>query len=239
MVSMFLVSCSNKDNSKDTGDVGTIQDVGNPSVTLNVGDITEKLDEEKEKNSKLEKEVAQLKDELQKLKDTEYESADEALKAENEELKNQVQELEEKGVVAQSNTKEQTDMAMLPYDGKFYKNYDNTESNEFFTMSGEKFKEGFRLDCRGNDVAFVLFNLNNKYNKLIFDYGHIDETDFKDFTLTIKIDGEEVTELPLIPSTGITRNQEIPLNGGSILELRVSGTGQGDAFYGFTNLRFE
>ena len=113
--------------------------------------------------------------------------------------------------------------------------------NKYFTMSGEKYTNGYILShTTYSGVAEALYNLNGKYNSISFTVGHIDNTDKKNATLNIYLDGiiEYTTELKY---DDVAKNITIPLNGALQMKIELCkepGDGLG-AKYGFSEGKFE
>lgn len=83
--------------------------------------------------------------------------------------------------------------------------------NEYFTMSGKKYTNGFTL-LPQNKKAEACFNLDGKYDSVTFTAGHIDDTHPNVATLNVYIDGiiAYTTELRY---DNVAQKITIPLNG--------------------------
>lgn len=91
--------------------------------------------------------------------------------------------------------------------------------NKYFTMSGQKYTNGFTLMPRDKQSE-ALFNLNGKYNKLSFTVGHIDDTSNYDATLNIYLDGI-IAYTKEIKYDDVAQNVSIPLNGALQMKVEV------------------
>lgn len=118
-----------------------------------------------------------------------------------------------------------------PYQYHYGKKY---SENEYFSMSGHKYNNGFILRAGHVWKGFALINLQNKYSSITFEVGHIDETDMfnKGPKLYAFVDGKAILE-KYIAEDRIAQKITIPLNYASELKLQVIDGG-GD--YGFANL---
>ena len=102
-----------------------------------------------------------------------------------------------------------------------------------FTMSGNKYTDGFIL--RGGHVykGFALINLQRKFSSLVFYAGHVDGTDMynKGTNLTIYVDGKIIKEV-YIPEDRIAQKITVPLNYANELKIQAIG---GGGEYGIAN----
>ena len=105
--------------------------------------------------------------------------------------------------------------------------------NEWFTMAGNRYTDGFVMESNGTDN--VLFNLDENYESVTFKVGHIDGTDNRDRTLKIYLDRVLVQEVPLSYSGGV---QEITVStsGARGMKLEIEGVYYDD--YGFADFEF-
>ncbi len=65
------------------------------------------------------------------------------------------------------------------------------KENKYFTMSGQKYTNGFVLTPSDwdDDKAEALFNLNGKYSSVTFTAGHVDDSGDHDAVLNVYLDG--------------------------------------------------
>lgn len=77
------------------------------------------------------------------------------------------------------------------YDPQYITEYSFTKSKgtEYFTMAGKDYTDGMVAFARTTNNASVNFNLEGKYTKLFFNFGHLDGTDMHPTKLIIKLDG--------------------------------------------------
>lgn len=87
---------------------------------------------------------------------------------------------------------------------------ENSYSNpSSFYIADTKYKDGFTIEGWSN--TSVVFNLNNKYSKINFIFGHVDKTGLYDCTLEIYIDEDLYDTINLKPDS-IPVNVEVDLN---------------------------
>ncbi len=116
--------------------------------------------------------------------------------------------------------------------------------NEYFTMSGQKYTNGFTLGKSSNwynSPFTALFNLNGKYNSLSFTVGHVDGTKDCDRTLNIYIDGI-IAYTKELKCDEVAQRVTIPLNGALQMKIEMTkdkSQDYGVAVYGFSEGVFE
>ncbi|MCD8180296.1 MAG: NPCBM/NEW2 domain-containing protein [Firmicutes bacterium] len=117
-----------------------------------------------------------------------------------------------------------------------HKEYRLTD-NEYFTMSGNKYTNGFTLGSNRDSAA--LFNLNGKYESLSFTVGHVDGSAQEDATLNIYLDGI-IAYTKDLKYEDVATKVTVPLN--NALQMKIEVTG-GHNFtsnhYGFSEGIFE
>lgn len=84
--------------------------------------------------------------------------------------------------------------------------YSNPSS---FYIADTKYKDGFIIEQRFD--TSVVFNLNNKYSKLNFIFGHVDKAELRDCTLEIYTDEDLYDTIKLKPDS-IPVNVKVELN---------------------------
>lgn len=99
-------------------------------------------------------------------------------------------------------------------------------ANEFFSMSGKKYTNGFILEPSAWDKskAEAVFNLDGKFNSVQFTAGHVDGTHQKDATINIYLDGI-IAYTTDMKHSDLAKKINIPLNGA--LQMRVEVVGHG------------
>ncbi len=129
-----------------------------------------------------------------------------------------------------------------PYQYQRGEEYRLTE-NEYFTMSGKKYTNGFVLNpiatATGSNKANALFNLNGEYSSVSFTMGHIDGTKTDKAKLNIYIDGLIEYTADLDPES-VAKTITIPLDGALQMKIEVIGSdynSSGD--WGFSEGVFE
>lgn len=131
-----------------------------------------------------------------------------------------------------------------PYQYKNATEYTLAE-NQYFTMSGQKYTNGFILypNAWDNHRAEAVFNLNGKYNKVEFTVGHIDQSQERDVTINIYLDGI-IAYTTDIKFNDLAKKVSIPLKGA--LQMRIEAVGHGlnvnsisKCSYGFSEGKFE
>ncbi len=116
--------------------------------------------------------------------------------------------------------------------------------NEYFTMSGQKYTNGFTLGKNSNwhnSPFTALFNLNGKYNSVTFTVGHVDGSAGRDRTLNIYIDGI-IQYTKEIKCDEVAQKITIPLNGALQMKIEMvkeKSQDYGTAIYGFSEGVFE
>lgn len=115
--------------------------------------------------------------------------------------------------------------------------------NKYFTMSGQKYTNGFVLyGTRNMNQAPIeaLFNLNGKYNSLSFKVGHIDGSENHNWTMNIYLDGV-IAYTKKLQYDDVAQDVTIPLNGALQMKIALEGRSTCDskAQYGFTEGKFE
>ncbi len=112
--------------------------------------------------------------------------------------------------------------------------------NKYFTMSGQKYTDGFVLEPNDwyDEKAEALFNLNGQYSSLTFTAGHIDGSGDRNATLNIYLDGiiAYTTELSY---DDVAKPITVPLNNALQMKIEVVGIDlnvniQSSVQYGFS-----
>ncbi len=129
-----------------------------------------------------------------------------------------------------------------PYQYKNGEEYRLTD-NKYFTMSGQKYTNGFVLQpggtSTGSNKAEALFNLNGKYKSISFTAGHIDDTGLSNVELNIYLDGI-IAYTATLRYDNVAQNITIPLNNALQMKIEVVGSEyHGFARYGFSEGKFE
>lgn len=131
------------------------------------------------------------------------------------------------------------DISNILYSGVQYIKYDGNNSNESFSVAGKDYRVGFVLQNDGSlfsidDPGYVLFNLEEKYSKMICNVGRMNGNDnetlyitssdnFIDMKFDVKVDAaSQILEIPL----NYAKDLKIALNTG--MSVR----------YGFYNIVF-
>ncbi len=113
-----------------------------------------------------------------------------------------------------------------------------TEENNYFTMSGTEYTNGFVLHGGPTIYKPALFNLNGRFNSVTFKVGLLDD-DSKynnvDADLTVYLDGTPVHRETLKWDAG-TKTITIPLNGAMHMKIETCGN---NTYYGFADGVFE
>ena len=122
-----------------------------------------------------------------------------------------------------------------PYQYKAGQEY-RLENNEYFTMSGQKYTNGFVLGDHAYQ-AEALYNLNGKYNSVSFTVGHIDGSSDKNVKMNIYLDGIIAYEKEL-KYDDVAKKVTIPLNGALQMKIEISGD-YWFAKWGFSEGKFE
>ena len=110
-------------------------------------------------------------------------------------------------------------------------------NNEFFTMSGKKYTNGFVL----GDHAYkseALFNLNGQYNSVSFTVGHIDGSKNINDKLNIYLDGIIAYDMEL-KYDDVAKTVTVPLNGALQMKIEVVSSDYWFAYWGFSEGKFE
>lgn len=123
-----------------------------------------------------------------------------------------------------------------PYQYKAGKEY-RLVNNEYFTMSGKKYTNGFVLGDHAY-VAEALYNLDGQYNSVSFTVGHIDGTDNKNVKLNVYLDGIIAYDMEL-KYDDVARKVTIPLNGALQMKLEIASKDYWFANWGFSEGEFE
>lgn len=96
--------------------------------------------------------------------------------------------------------------------------------NQHFTMSGQKYTNGFVLHANAwyDHKAEALFNLNGKYSSLTFTAGHVDNSNDRNATLNVYLDGiiSYTTELKY---DDVAKSITVPLNNALQMKIEVVG----------------
>ncbi len=115
------------------------------------------------------------------------------------------------------------------------RNYEAFLQNEgkYFTMSGTKYSNGFKLcDCED----YALFNLNSKYSSIEFTIGHVDDSGMQDTSVSFLVDGKLVEEV-YVGMEDLPKTVSIPVNYGLQLKIITSDLeGGGWPYVGFGNI---
>ena len=109
--------------------------------------------------------------------------------------------------------------------------------NQYFSMGGKKYTNGYVFNDRYTGAPEALFNLGGAFDKITLKFGHIDGTDNSNVKLFIFVDGikqfEEVIGYADLPHT-----IEIPLDGA--LQLRIfTNVVAGNTVYGISDVVLE
>lgn len=177
----------------------------------------------------------------------------EKLKSEYEDLKVKYNDLEQKykSNVKDATNNEESNASILEAENVDYlylmeecPPYDITsgkalyEGNKSFKMCGETYNYGFTYASPGPiEEHAILFNLDGKYSKIEFDWGHIDDTAMYDASVNIVLDGEIVKSLEKQPDD-LVSHESIELDNAKQLKLcMVSGRPNSFAHYGFANIK--
>ncbi|MBQ4557651.1 MAG: hypothetical protein IJA60_08400 [Clostridia bacterium] len=118
-----------------------------------------------------------------------------------------------------------------------YEDYPS-QSGEKFSMSGEKFSNGFTIGTNqwGMTNCFALFNLNSKYSRVNFTIGHVDGSQMYDSTVCFYVDGKLIKEVD-IDAEGLPKTVSIPVSYGLQLKVLVPETNY--SVIGFGNITVE
>ena len=107
-------------------------------------------------------------------------------------------------------------------------------SNKTMSLRGDDYTNGFILHYYNNTEG-VEFNLGNKFSKMKFKIGHLDETDKKGtFTLTYSLDGEIQSNISMQAEDPV-QEIEIDLKKAKMLKLNWSND-KGYAEYGMADV---
>ena len=162
--------------------------------------------------SALQDENARLMQELDELKaatpsevDSALQQQISALEDENSRLKREIETLRG-GSALPSGTSYDLLTVCPPYETKGY------ERPEKLAIMGVKYQNSFYLSCSDDENAYAYFNLNEQYNTLEFDIGHIDGSDMRSRNLTIYLNGEAEEPIELKSNMMLT-HYSIPVSG--------------------------
>ncbi len=113
-------------------------------------------------------------------------------------------------------------------------------NNEYFTMSGKKYTNGFILEeFHGGPAGEALFNLDGKYDSLSFTVGHIDGERNVNAELNIYLDGliAYTTDLKY---DDVAKRITVPLDGANQMKIELASLSRSyNGFYGFSEGEFE
>ena len=131
-----------------------------------------------------------------------------------------------------------------PYQYTHGEEYSLSE-NKYFTMSGQKYTNGFVLEPNDwyDEKAEALFNLNGQYSSVTFTAGHVDGSGDRNATLNVYLDGiiAYTTELKY---DDVAKPITVPLNNALQMKIEVVGIDlnvniQSSVSYGFSEGKFE
>lgn len=102
-----------------------------------------------------------------------------------------------------------------------------------FMMMGKEYLDGFKINP---GTRFdLLYNLENRYSELEFDFGHIDNSGERSCVLNFYVDGVQVKTLSKNYLDDVT-HEVVTLNGGKQLRIEVGSENWGDGcFFGIAN----
>lgn len=120
-----------------------------------------------------------------------------------------------------------------PYETKSYSEY-LQQKGKNFEMSGQKYSNGFVLNCAG---GYAMFNLNSKYSNVEFTVGHVDGSRMytdEEQDIYFYVDGKLVKEIS-VGCEDMPKTVSIPVNYGLQLKV-VKGEEAYCAYAGFGNI---
>lgn len=126
-----------------------------------------------------------------------------------------------------------------PYESTHYNDY-TTSNGKSFIMSGKTYTNGFTLSGRVGSMSwatesYAIINLDGKYNKLLFDMGHIDKTDMSDRMIKFYLDGK-LSKSYVVSGDSLPQKIELSLNGAMQLKIEVDAS---EGTTGFGNITVE
>lgn len=121
------------------------------------------------------------------------------------------------------------------YDPQYITEYSFTQNKgtEYFTMAGKDYTDGMVAYSSLTRQASINFNLEGRYNKLSFTFGHLDGTDMYPTKLIIKLDGYVEREIE-INAEDYPVLVELDLT--NAMQLRFEMEITHDSGYAFTNM---
>lgn len=186
-----------------------------------------------EENKKLEVDLEGKEAEISKLKNENEQLQVSLDQSEKQNMQNNVSDEKETTDQTQAQSYSLLDVCP-PYDGE--KDEDKFVTNSNFIMGGKAYSDGFSYWGRSLE-NYLLFNLDGKYSKLEFDFGHIDNESDYDATIEIVLDGKSVQTIEKKWDELVT-HEVVDLNYAKQLKLCFqSGDGAGYARYGFANVK--
>ncbi len=126
-----------------------------------------------------------------------------------------------------------------PYQYKHGKEY-LLKDNQYFTMSGKKYTNGFVLDAQyfSGKIAEAMFNLNGEYKSLTFTVGHIDGTELYNAQFDVYIDGI-IAYTTTLKYDDVAKKITIPLDGALQMKFVLTHPAYSSSTYGFSEGVFE
>ncbi|MBR1397739.1 MAG: hypothetical protein IJ563_09440 [Selenomonadaceae bacterium] len=100
-----------------------------------------------------------------------------------------------------------------------YQTHKNYKVFDVFTIAGKKYNKGFILGAYS--PAWALYNLDDKFNVLSFDIGHIDGEDMHNGLLNIYLDKNLVSSIKLTPDMMPT-HYDVTLKGARQMKMEFS-----------------
>lgn len=188
-----------------------------------------------EENKKLEVDLEEKEAEISKLKNENEQLQVSLDQSEKQNMQNNVSDEKETTDQTQAQAQSYSLLDVCPpYDGE--KDEDKFVTNSNFIMGGKAYSDGFSYWGRSLE-NYLLFNLDGKYSKLEFDFGHIDNESDYDATIEIVLDGKSVQTIEKKWDELVT-HEVVDLNYAKQLKLCFqSGDGAGYARYGFANVK--
>lgn len=120
------------------------------------------------------------------------------------------------------------------YDSQYIKQYSFLENKgtEYFSVAGKNYTDGMTAQ-RYSDTASINFNLEGKYQRLSFNFGHLEGTRMEPAKLIVKLDGYVQIEYD-INAEDYPKNFELDVT--NALQLRFEVNLRGDSGYAFTDM---